>query len=58
MGLQRRNQLNKTGASEAVFIEPLIEFAMANQTPAERKLELYYGDWNQSVDPIFREFAY
>jgi glutamate--cysteine ligase len=58
MGLQRRNQLNKTGASEAVFIEPLIEFAMANQTPAERKLELYYGTWNQSVDPVFREFAY
>ena len=58
MGLQRRNQLNKTGASEAVFIEPLIEFAMANQTPAERKLELYYGDWKQSVDPVFREFAY
>lgn len=58
MGLQRRNRLNRTGASEAVFIEPLIEFAMANQTPAERKLELYYGDWNQSVDPVFREFAY
>jgi glutamate--cysteine ligase len=58
MGLQRRNRLNRTGASEAVFIEPLIEFAMANQTPAERKLELYYGAWNQSVDPVFREFAY
>jgi glutamate--cysteine ligase len=58
MGLQRRNELNKTGASEAVFIEPLIEFAMANQTPAERKLELYYSAWNESVDPVFREFAY
>ena len=58
MGLQRRNCVNKTGASEAVFIEPIIEFAMANQTPAERKLELYYADWNQSVDPVFREFAY
>ncbi len=58
MGLQRRNRLNSTGASEAVFIEPLIEFAMANQTPAERKLELYKTVWNQSVDPIFREFAY
>ena len=58
MGLQRRNRLNSTGASEAVFIEPLIEFAMANQTPAERKLELYNGAWNQSVDPVFREFAY
>jgi len=58
MGLQRRNRLNSTGASEAVFIEPLIEFAMANQTPAERKLELYHGAWNKSVDQVFREFAY
>lgn len=58
MGLQRRNRLNSTGATEAVFIEPLIEFAMANQTPAERKLELYNSVWNQSVDPVFREFAY
>ncbi|GMV29862.1 MAG: hypothetical protein AMXMBFR59_19870 [Rhodanobacteraceae bacterium] len=57
-GLARRNQLNATGASEAVFIEPLIEFAQANQTPAERKLELFHGPWNGSVDPVFREFAY
>ena len=58
MGLQHRNRLNSTGASEAIFIEPLIEFAVANQTPAERKLELYQGAWNQSVDPVFREFGY
>jgi predicted MFS family arabinose efflux permease len=35
--LARRNRLNKRGASEAVFLEPLIEFALANETPAERK---------------------
>jgi glutamate--cysteine ligase len=57
-GLARRNRLNGTGASEAVFLEPLIEYAQANQTPAERKLELYKTQWNGSVDPIFREFAY
>ncbi|HSX61483.1 MAG TPA: glutamate--cysteine ligase [Tahibacter sp.] len=57
-GLARRNCLNATGASEAVFIEPLVEFAHANQTPAERKLELFHGPWNGSVDPVFREFAY
>ncbi|MGH8091794.1 MAG: glutamate--cysteine ligase, partial [Rudaea sp.] len=42
-GLARRNRLNSTGASEAVFLEHLIEFAQANQTPAERKLELFHG---------------
>jgi len=57
-GLARRNRLNSTGATEAVFLEPLIEFAMANQTPAERKLALYHGEWGGSVDPVFRDFAY
>jgi glutamate--cysteine ligase len=57
-GLARRNRLNATGASEAVFLEPLIEFAMANETPAERKLALYHGAWKGSVDPVFKEFAY
>jgi glutamate--cysteine ligase len=57
-GLARRARLNSTAADEAVFLEPLIEFAQANQTPAERKLELFRGSWNGSVDPVFREFAY
>ncbi len=57
-GLARRNRLNATGATEAVFLEPLIEFALANQTPAERKLALYHGAWGGSVDPVFSEFAY
>ena len=26
--------------------------------PAERKLELFHGEWNGSVDPVYREFAY
>jgi len=57
-GLARRNRLNKSGATEAVFLEPLIEFALANETPAERKLKLFHGPWNGSVDPVFKEFAY
>jgi glutamate--cysteine ligase len=57
-GLARRKRLNKSGATEAVFLEPLIEFALANETPAERKLKLFHGAWNGSVDPVFKEFAY
>ena len=57
-GLARRNRLNSSGASEAVFLEPLIEFAQANQTPAERKLELFHGEWRGDIDRVFREFAY
>jgi len=57
-GLKRRARTNVSGADETMFLQPLIEFAEANQTPAERKLELFHGSWNGSVDPVFREFAY
>jgi glutamate--cysteine ligase len=57
-GLKRRARLNKNGADEGIFLEPMIEIVEANQTPAERKLELFHGPWNGSVDPVFREFAY
>ena len=57
-GLARRNRRNFSGADEAVFLEPLIEFAEANQTPAERKLELFNTVWKGQIDPLFKEFAY
>jgi glutamate--cysteine ligase len=57
-GLKRRARLNRNGVDETMFLQPLIEFAEANQTPAERKLELFRTEWNGSVDPVFREFAY
>jgi glutamate--cysteine ligase len=57
-GLQRRARLNAGGADERVFLEPLIEIVESNQTPAERKLELFRGTWGGNVDPVFREFAY
>ncbi|MCX7514538.1 glutamate--cysteine ligase [Frateuria sp. STR12] len=57
-GLKRRARLNKNGADEGIFLDPMIEIVEANQTPAERKLELFHGPWGGSVDPLFREFAY
>lgn len=57
-GLQRRARLNAHGADESLFLAPLIELAEANETPAERKLALFHGEWRGSVDPVFREFAY
>ena len=57
-GLQRRARNNHNGADERIFLAPLMEYVAANQTPAERKLELFHGEWNGSVDPVFREFAY
>ncbi|HUD40928.1 MAG TPA: glutamate--cysteine ligase [Dokdonella sp.] len=57
-GLARRARRNGQGADESIFLEPLIEIVEANQTSAERKLELFHGRWNGSVDPVFTEFAY
>ena len=57
-GLQRRACRNANGADERIFLAPLIDFAEEGRTPAERKLELFHNEWNGSVDPVFREFAY
>ena len=57
-GLRRRARLNGNGADESLFLATLVEAAEANETPAERKLALFHGEWNGSVDPVFREFAY
>ncbi len=57
-GLARRARRNGHGADESIFLDPLIEIVEANQTSAERKLELFHSRWNGSVDPVFTEFAY
>jgi glutamate--cysteine ligase len=57
-GLQRRACRNPNGADESIFLTPLIDFAEADETPAERKLALFHGQWNGDIDRVFREFAY
>nr|WP_220486519.1 glutamate--cysteine ligase [Luteimonas sp. MC1782] len=57
-GLARRARLNEDGQDETRFLEPLVEYVMANETPAERKLALYHGEWAGNIDRVFREFAY
>jgi glutamate--cysteine ligase len=58
LGLKNRRRLNKHGDDEAVFLHPLMEIALANETPAERKLALYHGVWNGDIDQVFKQFAY
>ncbi len=57
-GLAARNRLNAAGDNETGFLSPLQEVADSGVTPAERKLKLYHGEWNASVDPIFTECSY
>lgn len=57
-GLTARARLNAAGDNETGFLAPLQEVADTGITPAERKLALYHGAWNGSVDPAFTECAY
>jgi glutamate--cysteine ligase len=57
-GLTARNRLNASGENETGFLEPLFANARAGLTPADNKLALYHGRWNESVDPVFSEEAY
>jgi glutamate--cysteine ligase len=57
-GLTARARLNAAGDNETGFLAPLQEVADTGITPAERKLALYHGAWNHSVDPAFTECAY
>ena len=57
-GLTARKRLNAAGDNETGFLSPLQQVAESGITPAERKLKLYNGEWNHSVDPLFTECAY
>lgn len=57
-GLGARRRLNSSGDDETGFLEPLLETAESGLSPADLKLQRYYGQWQQSVDPIYRECAY
>jgi glutamate--cysteine ligase len=57
-GLRRRARLNRNGADERIYLEPLLEFTHAGISPADRKLALYHGAWQGNIDRVFREFAY
>ncbi len=57
-GLQRRDARNSKGVDESRFLDPVIEVVEAGQTAAERKLELFHGEWQGDIDRVFREFAY
>ena len=47
--------------SQAQMPTPDVQYFVVHASyanAAERKLELFHGAWNGSVDPVFREFAY
>jgi glutamate--cysteine ligase len=57
-GLRRRNRLDRNGRDETRYLRPLEESIARGITPAEELLEQYFNEWNNSVDPIYDEYAY
>ena len=57
-GLQRRACINIGGQDESAFLTELIDIAESGQTAADRKLQLFHGEWGGDIDRVFREFAY
>jgi glutamate--cysteine ligase len=57
-GLQQRKQLDRNGRDETRYLRPLEESIARGITPAEELLEKYSNEWDNSVGPMFSEYAY
>ena len=57
-GLGRRKRLDARGQDESRYLRPIEDYIARGITPAEELLEKFYGPWGNSVDPVFREYAY
>jgi glutamate--cysteine ligase len=57
-GLEKRAKLDRNGRDETRFLRPLEEIVARGITPAEELLEKYFNEWNESVAPIYDQYAY
>jgi glutamate--cysteine ligase len=57
-GLEKRARLDRNGRDETRFLRPLEEIVARGITPAEELLEKYFNEWNESVAPVYDQYAY
>ena len=57
-GLRRRHKSELGCPDESCFLDTLFEIADSGVTPAERLLQRYREAWGESVDPVYKEYAY
>ncbi len=57
-GLRRRAIIASDGLDETHYLAPVLEVAETGRTPAEVALAAYENDWQESVEPLFRNCAY
>jgi glutamate--cysteine ligase len=57
-GLKNRGRMDSYGDDEGHFLDSLDDVAQSGRTLAEEFLDKYETEWNGSVDPLFKEYAY
>jgi glutamate--cysteine ligase len=57
-GLTARGRLNGAGDNESGFLDPLREIVARGQTPSERLLERFLGEWGGDVGRIYDEMSF
>jgi glutamate--cysteine ligase len=57
-GLKRRAELDWIGGDERGFLEPLVRIAESGETPATIKRRQFENEWQGSIEPLYREYAY
>jgi len=57
-GLEKRARLDRNSRDETRYLKPLDEIVARGVTPAEELLEKYFNEWNESVAPLYDQYAY
>jgi glutamate--cysteine ligase len=57
-GLARRRRLDRAGHDESRYLAPIEEYVARGITPAQELLAKFEGEWNRSLVPLFKEYAY
>jgi glutamate--cysteine ligase len=57
-GLKNRARFSGGMVDERGYLSELEDIADSGVTPAERLLDLYYGEWQGDVTRLYRDFAY
>src|SRR3989475_2663038 len=57
-GLARRRRLDRASHDESRYLQPIQEYVARGITPAQELLKKFENEWNRSLAPVFKEYAY
>jgi len=58
LGLSNRARIDAAGDNEVGYLHPLREIVASGQTPAERLLQRYHGEWGGDISRVYGEESY